>query len=621
MLNDRILLTTPTYPYPTLPANDSLTDATGQRFTKGDDIFSLISHTHCFANHILAQNVDASSVLLEYPRWEDFTAEVDKGYPIVGISAFPVHLDNVLKMCRYVRQRSPASRILLGSYAGQAFQASFDAETQKKYVDAVVQGEGVRYLRRLLGEPETGPIRQALMPKAGGSLPFISKYPKGSVGFLVSGLGCIGGCDFCSTTALFDRKRIELLSPKELVDNMHQYFETFPDLRQVFVVEEDHFRQPKYLDEMRSYWMSQPEMMASVDWFGFGSVDHIGKFADTYGWDAIAELGLGVVFIGVESKFAGEHGYDKRDEIDARECFERLHSMGIRTVGAWICGWDFHDHGNTMEDLNHFVSLYPTYQQLTRLSPFPGTALWERLKEEGRINDVPWEDVHFWSGAQKNVTLQPHETLNLTEYGYDLLYRTWGPSLLRRLDVLLNGYAYCRASDNPTLRRHRALYFKRQSAMFWNLLRGMDRFAPNGVVRRRVRKIDEKYRQLVGEPTAVMEALSRALDALATTAKVREFFDPLNRHPKEEPFKRYTYGHNGRNGHNGHNGRAVPYRTEWPGSTPICVRTQRAHEEARYVVIDAALRGVKAAGWRARDPEIDEYLVGTVHRRALGFGF
>ena len=55
-MNDkRILLTTPVYPYPTLPANDSLTDATGQRFTHGDDIFTIISHTHCFGNHILAQ--------------------------------------------------------------------------------------------------------------------------------------------------------------------------------------------------------------------------------------------------------------------------------------------------------------------------------------------------------------------------------------------------------------------------------------------------------------------------------------------------------------------------------------------------------------------------------------
>ena len=242
MLDNTILLTTPTFPYPTLPGNDSLTDATGQRFTKGDDIFTIYSHTHCFANHILAQNVDVSSVVLEYPRWEDFTAEVDKGYPIVGISAFPVHLDNVMEMCRYVRKRSPASKILLGSYGGQAFSAKYDAETQRQYVDGVVRGEGVGYLRGLLGEETDRPIRQTLMPKAGGTLPFLSKFPVGTVGFLVSGLGCPGGCDFCSSTALFGGKRIELLTPSELVGEMHNYFEHYPMLRQVFVVEEDHFR-------------------------------------------------------------------------------------------------------------------------------------------------------------------------------------------------------------------------------------------------------------------------------------------------------------------------------------------------------------------------------------------
>ena len=131
MITDRLLFTTPCYPYPTLPANDSLTDATGQRFTKGDDIFTLISHTHCYANHILAQNINKSSTLLEYPRWEDFTKEIDKKYAIVGISAFPPHLDMVMKMCKYIRKSSPETTIMLGSYAAQAFKGKYDEETQK----------------------------------------------------------------------------------------------------------------------------------------------------------------------------------------------------------------------------------------------------------------------------------------------------------------------------------------------------------------------------------------------------------------------------------------------------------------------------------------------------------
>jgi len=614
MLDNRILLTTPAYPYPTLPANDSLTDATGQRFTKGDDIFTIISHTHCFAAHILAQNVEVPTVVLEYPRWDDFTAEVDRGYPIIGISAFPVHLARVMEMCEYIRKRSPATKILLGSYGAQAFRASYDAETQKRYVDHVVLGEGVKFLRDLLGEPTDRPIRQALMPKAGGAPPFMTRYPVGCIGFLVSGLGCIGGCDFCSTTAHFDGKRTQLLSPDELVEHIHLYHRHFPEVTQVFVIEEDHFRYPHYLERLRQYWGSEPEVVESLDWFGFGSIDHIGKFAEMFGWDALAEIGIGCIFIGVESKFAGEHGYDKRDEADAREVFAKLHSLGIRTVGAWMCGWDFHDHSNIMEDLNYFVALQPTYQQLTRVSPFPGTPLWERLREEGRVREVPWEDVHFWSGAQKNVVLEAHETLNLTEYGYDLLYKTWGPSILRRLEVQMNGYEHSSKSSNPMLRKHKSRFFKRQCAMIWTNLRAMDRFAPNGVVRRRVRKADERYRALIGEPTPTMELLAGINDTMATAFKVRCFFDPLNRHPKEEPFKRYIYEKNGNS-----NG-AIPYRTETHRPS-LGVRAEMKTAEGIHLAMKAGMRSLQLTRRRRLDPDIDDWLIGLVASHRFGFGF
>ncbi|MBW2256536.1 MAG: hypothetical protein JRI25_18335 [Deltaproteobacteria bacterium] len=614
MLQPRILLTNPSYPYPTLPANDSLTDATGQRFTKGDDVFTIISHTHCYANHILAQNVEIPATVLEYPRWDDFTEEVDRGYPIIGISAYPPHLDTVMKMCRYIRRRSPATKILLGSYGGMAFRAATDRETRRQYVDHVVHGEGVRWLRRFLGEDLDRPIRQALMPKAGGSLPCISRFPTGNIGFLVSGLGCAGGCDFCSTTTLFNRQRVEMLSPEELVEHIQLYHRHYPQVSQVFVIEEDHFREPEYLARTRELWQSDPSVLERLDWFGFGSVDYIGKFAETYGWDAIAECGIGCIFIGVESKFAGEHGYDKRQEVDAREVFSRLHAMGIRTVGAWMCGWDFHHHGNIHEDLNYLVSLHPTYQQLTRVSPFPGTPLWGRLKKEDRIYDVPWEDVHFWSGAQKNVALEPHETLNFTEYGYDLLYRTWGPSILRRLEVQLSGCDYARHSANPVLRKHRTRFFKRQCAMLWTMLPSLDRYAPNGVVRRRVRKADELYRALFGEPTRVMKVLSKSVDAMVTAYQVREFFDPLNRHPKEEPYKRYLYEKNG------HQGSPVAYTVE-VARAPLRTRTAMRSERVLHAALSRALQAARFGAGRHSDPEIDDHLITQIRSSLLGIGF
>jgi radical SAM superfamily enzyme YgiQ (UPF0313 family) len=615
MIENRILLTTPTYPYPTLPANESLTDALGQRFTKGDDLFTAIAHTHCYANHILAQNVNIPATLLEYPRWNDFTAEVDKGYPIIGISALPVHLDTVMRMCEYIRDASPETKILLGSYGAQAFEAKYDSDTQKKYVDHVVKGEGVRFLREFLGEETNRPIEQKLMPKTGGALQFLERFPMGNMGFVVSGLGCPGRCDFCSTTEMFGHRRIQLLSPEELVQHIHLYHRHFPAVRQVFAIEEDHFRYPKYLVKTKEYWEDNPEVVESLDWVAFGSVDYIQRFADRYGWDTLVELGIGAIFIGVESKFAGEHGYDKCSKTDAREVFHKLHSMGIRTLGAWICGWDFHDRSNIHEDLNFFVACYPTFPQITRLSPFPGTALYDKLMEEGRVQDVPWEDVHFWSGAQRNLAFELHETLNLVEYGYELMYRTWGPNILRYLDVCLNGYEYCLNSDNPIMRKHKSVFFKRRCANVWCLIYAMDRFAPNGVVRRRVRKIDGRYRQLIGEPTPIMKFMGRRIESQAKAFKEKDALDPFNRYPKEEPFKRYLYEKDGSSTHS-----AVPYTTEFPSRPPLKTWAAMKRNEVQSRIAAQLVRWVRRSNPGKGDPIIDDFLIESVRNRLqLGF--
>ena len=610
----KILFTSSIYPYPTLPNNTSLTDATGARFTRADGIFAIISHSHHFANHLLAQNIQVPSVILEYPRWDDFIAEVKKGYPIIGISALPVHLESVLKMCRYIRSNSPETKIILGCYAGLAMNAVMDKEEIKTNVDYICHGEGIRFMRQLLGEDINGPITQKLMPKGGGSPKFITKFPKGAIGFLVSGLGCPGNCDFCSSTALYDHKRIEMLSPEQLVEHMYLYNKNFPNLSNIFVIEEDHFRWPDYLAKIKEPWESHPDMVESMDWFAFGSMDFIGKFADKYGWDRIAEIGIGVMFIGVESKFGELLKYKKRSEVDPKPLFKKLHSMGIRTVGSWICGWDFHNQNNIIEDLNYFVALQPTYQQLTRLSPFPGTPLYEQLKTENRLQDVPWEDVHFWSGTQKNLAFEDHETLNMVEFGYELLYKTWGPSLLRRLEVELNGYSYCQGSPNAILKNHKSKFYKKQCGMLWTLLAAMEKYAPNGMVRRKAQKIDKLYRSVIGEPTGVMVLLSGIITRLAGKEYRKLLLDPSFYKPKEEPFKRYHYDKPGVSGD------TIPYRTEWPSRPSSGVRKQMAGESIRYFFLEELMKAKRMASRKSSDSLIDDYLIGMVSDRAFGFG-
>ncbi|MBI2876167.1 MAG: hypothetical protein HYY20_04735 [Candidatus Tectomicrobia bacterium] len=196
---------------------------------------------------------------------------------------------------------------------------------------------------------------------------------------------------------------------------------------------------------------------------------------------------------------------------------------------------------NIREDLNYFIACQVTSHQITHVSPFPGTPLWERLKEEGRCSDVPWTEVNFYGGGYHHKNFEPHEIEQLILEGYRGFYETWGPTLLRHLQVELNGYEWCRASSDRLLREERAELHREGARQVYPMLRACEHFAPNGIVRRRIRQTGERYRKNFGPPSPSQEVTSYYILAKAFQARAQEAVDPRNRHPKEEPFKKYIY--------------------------------------------------------------------------------
>jgi|CXWL01.1.fsa_nt_gi hypothetical protein len=541
-MRNKLLLTTSVYPFPSLPQNEAATDVMGQRFTRGNDIFTMVSHTHAIALHLLAQNLQFPSVVLEYPRWKQFSQEVAKGYCVIGISAYPFHLDSVLEMCRHIRKTSPQTRILVGSYAAQTLKALGGLEKYGDLIDDLVDEEGVSYLRRLFGEDTQRPVNQHFFPKNGAGMRYFGKKPRGHTVLLFSGLGCPGSCDFCSSSAQYKRKRIELLSPKELIEHVRHYLTHSPNsIQQFYLIDEDHFRFPEYLLQLRTFIGDDPSFLGKADFVVFGSVDYIARFAQKYGWEAIAEAGIGAIFIGVESRTAGGHGYRKRHSYDAKEVFEQLHRIGVRTIGAWIAGFSFQTRQTLLDDLHYFISCKPTYQQLSIFSAFPGTPLHASLEERGAAPRCQFSDYHFWNPTSSHPEFSNRELLELTDHGYTLGYETWGPCLLRNLEVHLNGIQFCRESPSAILRNHTALLHRKNADKIYTQLRAMAKFAPNMEVQKRIGAVEQRYRDLLGGPTLAIRLLSQASLALAILYKFKISFHAFRWTPKVEGFRRYRY--------------------------------------------------------------------------------
>ncbi len=536
-----ILLSTTWGPFHEQFFNTSPIDVMNQRFSRGCDIFSLNGHLHMNWAHLIAQNIERPSVFLEYPGESDFLEEVDKGYEYVALSAFHNQVDDLVEMCRAVRARAPRSKIVLGGFGAAGLEATRTEAELGKLCDHLCHEEGTLFFRRLLGEEVDRPVFHSHLPKWGYSLPMVNRHPRGNVPVVVGSVGCPNGCDFCGTTEMFKQRRIEIMSPEQVYREFQRAWREDPNTLQFVLLEEDTFQNTEYVRELGRLLREDSE-------FGLGHYNFYclasNRSMSQWTFEDMALTGCSTVFVGVESKFAEDHGYGKKEGLCHKEIFDGLHRVGISTTGAWMVGFDFQTRENIEEDLQDFIDLCPTLQQLTRVCPFPPTPMWKMLRDEGRIrDDVRWEDISFYGGGGMVLSnFYEHEISEIIERGYRLLYETHGASIARMLHVNLMGYEYCMENRNRNrYLEDRALYHKRLVYGFFPILKALEIYAPNSTVRKKMKDLRRMYIRLIGEPTPFQTMMENAFTLRSGLARLTDLLYPGDNALVEEAYKKYLY--------------------------------------------------------------------------------
>ena len=122
--------------------------------TKAQGVASFRFHHRSFGLYFIAANIDADVTVLDFPSRTRFAREVRRGgYDIVGISFIAPNRDKAAEMARVVRSLSPGSEIILGGHG-----AAIEGVEHEIDCDHVVKGEGIRWLRRHLGQDPDAPI-------------------------------------------------------------------------------------------------------------------------------------------------------------------------------------------------------------------------------------------------------------------------------------------------------------------------------------------------------------------------------------------------------------------------------------------------------------------------------
>jgi len=299
-------------------------------------------------------------------------------------------------------------------------------------------------MRRLLGERTDRPIRQPTITQQSTlfSLPVLDR-----IGYVIAGLGCPNGCDFCATSHYFGKKHVRLLPDgPAILEAIERLRREVPGLDSFWINDEDFL-----LDESRGRGFLEairksdlPPLSISV----FGSVKGLSQYTAA----ELVEMGIDWIWVGFEGRRAG---FAKMQGRPYDELFADLHQHGISVMASMIIGFDYQTPEIIREEYESLLALRPSMCQFLIYGPAHGTPLRERMIAEGRLDSEVMDNHALHDGFSLGFR-HPHigrDEMSAIQRGlYREEFARLGPSVFRVIDDCLAGYLTLRAHPAERVR-------------------------------------------------------------------------------------------------------------------------------------------------------------------------
>jgi len=443
----RVLLTSVVRPFGGPGEGDSVgAELFHAQVTRAQGAFSLRQVIRVWGLDLIAENIDAPTVVLHYPSMDELERELREGaFTHIGVNFVVATFHKVRAMVAMIRRLAPRAKIILGGYG-----TVLPDELLLAHGDFICREEGVGYMRRLLGEEVDRPIRPAhsLVP----SIKVLGHQVPTVVGHVAAGLGCANGCDFCCTSHFFKRRYVKLCgSGSDVYDAMVETRDRAAregyDLRSYALIDEDFFLYKKRAEDFLEAVRRGGKPLSI---FGFGSVKGLSQFKAS----EIAEMGFDLVWTAFEGK---RSGYEKLEGREIGELYADLKAHGVGVLSSMIVGFPYQDEATIRAEFAELMALEPSLTQMLIYFAFPGTPFFEQVMGENRFlpQYAKDPDLRRWDGFALHLE-HPHftperlEALQRELYRED--YRRLGPSVHRLARVWLRGAATLAGSPNPLLR-------------------------------------------------------------------------------------------------------------------------------------------------------------------------
>ncbi|MBN1306380.1 MAG: radical SAM protein [Chitinispirillaceae bacterium] len=343
---------------------------------------------------------------------------------VIGISTMTSTAPRAYALADYFR--SKGKRVIIGG-----FHASVMPDEAKKHCDQVIVGEAESVITAVIEGTLTNPVIRGEPMADIDSIPLpdfsLLRSPVKSANFITS-RGCPNCCSFCTTSRMFHPYRE--MSPEKVVEAIGRFrAQGFSRVN----IQDDNFTANKVRTK-RICRMLIDRNLAFRETFFFGRID---VADDKELVDLLKRAGFRIILVGMESTNQKSlDAIDKKQSVGSvRENARRLTCLGMKLSASIILGLD----DDTKEDVARTVdfcrSINAYSLQPPILTPYPGTRLFEKLRNEGRILTEAWEYYDMMHVIFRPRTMTPFELQQLFKWALRRFYsfgsifrvlRTWG---------------------------------------------------------------------------------------------------------------------------------------------------------------------------------------------------
>jgi radical SAM superfamily enzyme YgiQ (UPF0313 family) len=335
---------------------------------------------------------------LEVPDLETIDG-LPGAFDLVAISSYTAQIKDAYRLAD--RYRAAGTKVVVGGL--HVTTMPFEAT---KHADSVVLGEGELLWHELLDDFRHGDLKpfydgrgrsfnlaEAPMPRYDLLDP--RRYNRLTV---QTQRGCPHLCDFCASSIL--------ISPHYKVKPVEKVIAEVRRIKELWKHPFIEFADDNsFVDKAYAKALLRELAKEKVRWF---TEADISISEDPELLNLMKESGCAQVLIGLEStSFSGLNGLEMHANWKAkklgeyRRAIKTIQDHGITVNGCFVLGLDG-TGTDSFGAIYEFVKQTRLYEvQITVLTPFPGTPLYERLESEGRIlNKGAWElctlfDVNF----------------------------------------------------------------------------------------------------------------------------------------------------------------------------------------------------------------------------------